>query len=178
MSPIVRHLWRALGLVALVAVAFGGGIVTGVVGRSAPSAQRGVLDEAEQRIEADAAHPVDRADQSDLPAYAAWLNHRDPAVVANAAICLIHQANYLLDQQIAGLERVFVSEGGYSETLAAARLQARKRPVPAGPAQGVFPPCPLCGAAMVLRTARQGKNAGSQFLGCAAYPTCKGTAQL
>jgi len=60
-SPIVRHLWRALGLVALVAVAFGGGIVTGVVGRSAPSAQRGVLDEAEQRIEADAAHPVDRA---------------------------------------------------------------------------------------------------------------------
>src|SRR5262249_41661134 len=28
-------------------------------------------------------------------AYAAWLQHADPAVVANTVICLIHQANYL-----------------------------------------------------------------------------------
>ena len=122
--------------------------------------------------------PVERTDQSDLAAYAAWLDHRDPAVVANVVICLIHQENYLLDQQIAGLERVFVNEGGYSENLAAARLRARKRPMPADPARGVFPPCPACGGAMVLRTARQGKNAGSQFLGCAAYPACRGTAEL
>jgi four helix bundle suffix protein len=122
--------------------------------------------------------PPGQTDALHSAAYAAWLDHRDPAVVANAAICLIHQANYLLDQQIAGLERVFISEGGYSENLAAARLQARKRPAQAGPAKGVFPPCPLCGGLLVLRTARQGKNAGSQFLGCAAYPTCKGTAQL
>jgi four helix bundle suffix protein len=121
---------------------------------------------------------LDQADSSQITAYARWLESRDPAVVANAAICLIHQANYLLNQQIAGLERVFVSEGGYSENLAAARLQARRRPVQAGPGKGVFPPCPLCGGTLVLRTARQGKNAGSQFLGCAAYPTCKGTAEL
>lgn len=123
----------------------------------------------------------DQTDQSDMPAYASWLQHRDPAVVANAAICLIHQANYLLDQQIAGLERVFVSAGGYSENLAAARLQARRHPAPPGPAEQsgrAFPPCPVCGKQMVLRTARQGKNAGSQFLGCSAYPACKGTAQL
>ena len=126
-------------------------------------------------------HTADRPDRtelSDMPAYAAWLNHRDPVVVANAVLCLIHQTNYLLDQQIAGLERAFINEGGYSESLAAARLQARRRPVPAGPAHGVFPPCPVCAGPMVLRTARQGKNAGSQFLGCAAYPTCKGTLQL
>ena len=54
-----------------------------------------------------------------------WLDHADPAVVANTVICLIHQANYLLDQQIAGLERQFISEGGYSERLAAARLAER-----------------------------------------------------
>jgi restriction system protein len=121
---------------------------------------------------------ADRSDQSDMAAYAAWLNHSGPAMVANAAICLIHQANYLLDQQIAGLERAFVSEGGYSESLAAARLQARRRPVQPGPAGGEFPSCPACGQPMVLRTARQGKNAGSQFLGCSAYPACKGSAPI
>jgi ssDNA-binding Zn-finger/Zn-ribbon topoisomerase 1 len=28
---------------------------------------------------------------------------------------------------------------------------------------------------MALRTAHQGKRAGSQFWGCKAYPACKGT---
>jgi restriction system protein len=43
------------------------------------------------------------------------------------------------------------------------------------PAQAAAPACPLCGKPMVLRTARRGSNAGSQFLGCSAYPACKGT---
>jgi restriction system protein len=59
--------------------------------------------------------------------YARWLEHPNPAVVANALICLIHQANYLLDRQIHGLERRFVEGGGYSERLAAARLEERRR---------------------------------------------------
>jgi restriction system protein len=37
------------------------------------------------------------------------------------------------------------------------------------------PACPECGKPMVLRTARRGANAGSQFWGCSAYPACKGT---
>ena len=65
---------------------------------------------------------TDRTDPTEHAAYAAWLNHKDPAVVANAIICLIHQANYLLDQQIAGLERQFIQGCGYSEQLAAARI--------------------------------------------------------
>ena len=44
-------------------------------------------------------------------------------MIANALICLIHQANYLLDRQIQGLERQFVEGGGYSERLAAANLE-------------------------------------------------------
>jgi len=44
---------------------------------------------------------TDQSDQTD-PAdhkknYSHWLEHSDSAVVANAMICLIHQANYLLD---------------------------------------------------------------------------------
>lgn len=37
------------------------------------------------------------------------------------------------------------------------------------------PLCPQCGSAMVLRTARKGANAGSQFWGCSTYPKCRGT---
>jgi four helix bundle suffix protein len=129
-----------------------------------------------------------RSDQSDPTgpthnvAYAAWLNHQDPAVVANALICLIHQANYLLDQQIAGLERSFVNEGGYSEQLAAARVQKRSGFHRSDRTDlsdhKSLPACPLCGKPMVLRTAKQGKNAGSQFLGCSGYPECKSTCRL
>jgi len=75
----------------------------------------------------------DRTDQSDQAdpsdhwkSYAPWLRHADPAVIANTLICLIHQANYLLDRQIHGLERQFVEGGGYSERLAAARLEKRR----------------------------------------------------
>ena len=52
------------------------------------------------------------------PDYSPWLSHADPGIVANTLICLIHQTNYLLDQQIRALERAFVEEGGYSEQLA------------------------------------------------------------
>jgi restriction system protein len=125
--------------------------------------------------------PTDQSDQSDPIAhwktYAPWLEHADPVVVANTLICLIHQANYLLDQQVAGLERDFIQEGGYSEQLAAARVAERQkqRQQPAAPAA---PACPQCAQPMVLRTARKGPHAGSQFWGCSAYPACKGTRQL
>jgi len=130
--------------------------------------------------------PVDPKDRSDLSAitdaqrwtlYAPWLEHADPAVRANAAICLIHQANYLLGQQISALERVFVEGGGYSEQLAVARLAARDRTHHEGETD-TLPACPLCGKPMVVRTIKQGKKAGSRFLGCTAYPACKGAREL
>lgn len=37
------------------------------------------------------------------------------------------------------------------------------------------PSCPRCGKSMVLRTARKGSNAGSQFWGCSGFPSCKAT---
>ncbi len=116
--------------------------------------------------------------------YAPWLDHPDPAPRANALICLIHQANYLLDQQISALETAFVEDGGYSEQLATARLARRQgrrdQTDPSHPPdQKAQPPtCPQCGALMALRTVKSGKNTGSQFWGCTAYPDCKGTAPL
>ena len=34
--------------------------------------------------------------------------------------------------------------------------------------------CPLCGSAMVLKTARKGPNAGGKFWSCSTYPECSG----
>lgn len=50
----------------------------------------------------------------------------DPEEAANAAICLINQANFLLDHQIKTLEGKFVTEGGYSENLLKRRLEKRR----------------------------------------------------
>ncbi len=124
-------------------------------------------------------HRTDRSDPTDwsdegFGPYTPWLNHENPAVVANAVICLIHQVNYLLDHQIAGLERQFVAEGGYSEQLAVARIAERSKQGGAGQRPNA-PDCALCGKSMVLRTARKGKHAGAQFWGCSGYPACKGT---
>lgn len=38
--------------------------------------------------------------------------------------------------------------------------------------------CPWCGAELVLRTARQGSNAGRRFYGCSRYPDCRYTRDL
>ena len=58
---------------------------------------------------------TDLTDRERWDLYAPWLEHADPAVRANALICLINQANYLLDRQIAIVEDQFIEGGGYSE---------------------------------------------------------------
>ena len=61
-------------------------------------------------------------------AYRAFCETRPAEVVANIALCLIHQANYLLDQLIRRLEQDFIKEGGIRERMTRARLQHRNRP--------------------------------------------------
>ncbi len=56
--------------------------------------------------------------------YQTYLSAPEKAV--NCLICLIHQANYLLDRQLQALEKAFISEGGYSENLFKKRLQQRQ----------------------------------------------------
>ncbi len=50
-----------------------------------------------------------------------------PETAANAIICLIHQTNYLLDQQLRQLETAFVNEGGLRERMYRARLSERQK---------------------------------------------------
>lgn len=48
----------------------------------------------------------------------------------------------------------------------------------ANTSSSAVPVCPLCGAAMVLRTARAGINADKQFYGCSNYPKCHGIVNI
>jgi four helix bundle suffix protein len=59
--------------------------------------------------------------------YRPYFETRPPEVVANIIICLIHQTNYLLDQQIRQLEQAFLKEGGLRERMTRARLAARAK---------------------------------------------------
>ena len=56
-----------------------------------------------------------------------FVETRSDEVVANIALCLIHQNNYLLDQLKRRLEQDFLKEGGLSERMTRARLEARAR---------------------------------------------------
>jgi len=52
---------------------------------------------------------------------------RPAEIIANIAVCLVHQANYLLDKQIRRLEQDFIKEGGLRERMTRVRLQQRDR---------------------------------------------------
>jgi len=133
------------------------------------------------KVKSDASSKSDLTEMTDeqrWALYAPWLEHADRGVRANAIICLIHQANYLLDQQIAALEKAFVTQGGYSEQLAAARLTERKRKRDASEPTESTPACPKCGRLMVLRSVKSGASAGRQFWGCSEYPKCRGAVDV
>lgn len=59
--------------------------------------------------------------------YKPYIEEKNPEVAANTLICLIHQANYLLDQQLRQLEKQFLEEGGFTEKLYQARQQVRRK---------------------------------------------------
>jgi four helix bundle suffix protein len=54
-----------------------------------------------------------------------FVETRPPEVVANIALCLIHQTNFLMDQQLRRLEKDFVKKGGLRERMTRVRLQQR-----------------------------------------------------
>ncbi len=59
--------------------------------------------------------------------YRTYIEDSPPGVAANTMICLIHQTNFLLDQQLRQLEQQFLEQGGFTERLYHARRQARKQ---------------------------------------------------
>ena len=55
--------------------------------------------------------------------YRPYMSHSQSA--ANTAICIIHQATYLLNRQLDTLEQQFLETGGFTERLYHARMNAK-----------------------------------------------------
>jgi four helix bundle suffix protein len=62
--------------------------------------------------------------------YREFVETRSGEVICNIAICLIHQTNYLLDQQLKKLEREFLEHGGLRERMTNARIKYRNQQHP------------------------------------------------
>ena len=61
------------------------------------------------------------------PLYAKLFERTNPEVAANTAICLCHQATFLLNRLLLRLEKDFVQEGGLTEKMYRARSRARTK---------------------------------------------------
>ena len=68
-----------------------------------------------------------RRTPQDYELYRNFVETRSDEVIANIAICLIHQTNYLLDQQLKTLGKEFIEQGGLRERMTQARLKHRNQ---------------------------------------------------
>jgi len=59
--------------------------------------------------------------------YRTYIEQKDPETAANAALCLVYQATFLLDRLLKQLETTFIEKGGFSERMYDARLRRRTR---------------------------------------------------
>lgn len=105
-------------------------------------------------------------------------------VFTAAGLPIIHipaKRGYVVNEIAAQLESVFGSSPAASASStppSSTRAEGLVSVKPAAsisvtPAAIQAPICPKCGNVMLLRTAKSGANAGSQFWGCSGYPNCR-----
>ena len=78
-------------------------------------------------LRAQAVRRLAYAENRSYSTYKTYVEEGTAEVAANTIVCLIHQANYLLDQQLRQLEQQFLSQGGFTERLYQARRQSRRQ---------------------------------------------------
>lgn len=92
--------------------------------------QRGLALWGKDHVKAKFIRSLGRQPSLDGPPYERYRQYvetKSPETAANTLICLIHQANFLLDCLLRQLERAFVDEGGFTEKLYRSRSRARGR---------------------------------------------------
>jgi len=122
--------------------------------------------------------PAGRMRLRGLAGLSEFVQRAAPELAANAMLCAVNQAAYLLKRQLESQGQTFLESGGFTERLYGARTQARKSDPsdksdtsPSSPT----PACPVCAQPMVQRIARKGPHANQPFWGCSRYPDCRAT---
>jgi four helix bundle suffix protein len=122
--------------------------------------------------------PTGRVRLRGLAGLSEFVERAAPELAANAMVCVVNQAAYLLKRQLESQGQTFVESGGFTEKLYGARRQGRRSDgsdrSDKSDKAGV-PACPGCGQPMVQRIARKGPKANQPFWGCSGYPDCKAT---
>ena len=135
---------------------------------------------------------LSRDGQTTLVQCKRWLNRPVPVQTARELYGVMHDraasAAKLVTTSSFTSETVAFAQGkpiqlvGSQELLrlirsvqTSARIAAVPPPLPT---LHLTPDCPKCGSSMVMKTAKRGPNAGSQFWGCPNYPKCKGTREI
>ena len=75
--------------------------------------QKGLSLWAKEHPQAQAIRKLAWAQNRSYRTYKTYIEEGAPEVAANTVICLIHQANFLLDQQLRALDKAFLKEGGF-----------------------------------------------------------------
>lgn len=88
--------------------------------------QRGLTLWGKDHPQARAVRQLAYAKNRSYETYRTYIQRGTPEVAANTVICLIHQANYLLDQLLRQLEGRFLEEGGFTEKLYRSRRVSRE----------------------------------------------------
>lgn len=109
-----------------------------------------------------------------------FVGKAEPELAANAMLCAVNQAAYLLKRQLESQSREFLEKGGFTENLYAARVKARRsdRSDVSDSSDKGAPACPACGKPMRRRTAGKGPRVGQTFWGCSGYPDCRETQEM
>jgi len=94
--------------------------------------------------------PKPRPVLTGLAGLSAFIREASAELAANAMLCAVNQAAYLLKRQLETQAREFTEKGGFTESLHATRR----------------------------RTAGKGPRAGKQFWGCTSYPECRGVLDI
>jgi len=86
--------------------------------------QHALLLWGKDHLQAQAVRGLAYAQNRSYSTYKTYIEEGSPEVAANTLICLIHQTNYLLDQQLRQLDERFRREGGFTEKLYRVRGEA------------------------------------------------------
>jgi ATP-dependent DNA helicase RecQ len=96
-----------------------------------------------------------------------------------AALGVDHaEVNHELYSSLAALARKDAGFRWSLVSMGSTPAPAPTEPTPvraSGPGADDAPECPECGQSMLVRTAKNGRNAGNQFWGCSGFPACRGT---
>ncbi|HWV99355.1 MAG TPA: four helix bundle suffix domain-containing protein [Candidatus Acidoferrum sp.] len=90
--------------------------------------QRGLAEWGKNHPMAGVVRRLAYAQNRTYKTYSTYIENAPAEVGANTMLCLVHQTNYLLDQQLRQLEQAFLQEGGFTERLYKVRQQARSVP--------------------------------------------------